>query len=118
MKGILINYRILHGLPLLRGGLQEGVLGLPEGEFGIKLTEIRAACAVRDRQERQREVGVDVDCPCITKACDLCEGRVAKGKMPMCVQHCQAWCMYHGEVEDLAKKMDGKTRWALLTAKN
>ena len=41
--------------------------------------------------------------------------RVAKGKMPMCVQHCQAWCMYHGEVEDLVRKMDGKTRWALLT---
>ena len=50
-----------------------------------------------------------------TKACNLCEERVAKGKMPMCVQHCQAWCMYHGEVEDLVKKMDGETRWVLLT---
>ena len=35
--------------------------------------------------------------------------------MPMCVQHCQAWCMYYGEVEELARKMDGKTRWALFT---
>ena len=41
-------------------------------------------------------------------------GRVAKGKMPMCVQHCQAWCLYHGEVGELARKMDGKTRWALM----
>ena len=34
--------------------------------------------------------------------------------MPMCVQHCQAWCLYHGEVGELARKMDGKTRWALM----
>ena len=40
--------------------------------------------------------------------------RVAKGKMPMCVQHCQAWCLYHGEVGDLAKKIDGTSRCALL----
>ena len=30
-------------------------------------------------------------------------------------QHCQAWCMYYGEAEELVKKMDGKTRWALYT---
>ena len=47
--------------------------------------------------------------------CDMCEDRVAKGKIPMCVQHCQAWCMYYGEVEDLAKKIDGTSRCALLT---
>ena len=29
--------------------------------------------------------------PVLTKACDMCEDRVAKGKMPMCVQHCQAF---------------------------
>ena len=31
------------------------------------------------------------------------------------VQHCQAWCMYYGEAEDLVKKMGGETRWALYT---
>ncbi len=41
--------------------------------------------------------------------------RTALGKMPSCVQACQAWCMYYGEAEDLVKKMDGKTRWALYT---
>ena len=53
--------------------------------------------------------------PTITKACDLCQKRTALGKMPSCVQACQAWCMYYGEAEDLVKKMDGKTRWALYT---
>ncbi len=51
--------------------------------------------------------------PMLTKACDMCEARTAKGKMPSCVQHCQAWCMYYGDVEDLTKKMDGKTRYSL-----
>ena len=45
----------------------------------------------------------------------MCAKRTAQGKMPSCVQTCQAWCMYYGEVEDLVKKMDGKTRWALYT---
>ena len=33
----------------------------------------------------------------------------------LCVQHCQAWCMYYGEAADLVKKMDGDSRWALFT---
>ena len=49
-----------------------------------------------------------------TTMCDGCEERRALGKVPTCVQHCQAWCMYYGEVEELARKMDGKTRWALM----
>ena len=53
--------------------------------------------------------------PVITQACDMCAARTEIGKMPMCVQHCQAWCMYYGEAEELVKRMDGKTRWALLT---
>ena len=35
--------------------------------------------------------------------------------MPMCVQHCQAWCMAYGEMEDLVKKVDGDSRYLLLT---
>ncbi|NLP44133.1 MAG: oxidoreductase, partial [Peptococcaceae bacterium] len=51
----------------------------------------------------------------LTKACNMCEDRVAEGKMPMCVQHCQAWCMYYGEVEELVSQMKEGTRWTLLT---
>ena len=52
--------------------------------------------------------------PVMTSLCDLCADRTAAGKMPMCVQHCQAWCLYYGEVGELAAKMDGRTRWALM----
>ena len=48
----------------------------------------------------------------------MCADRTAKGKMPMCVQHCQAWCLYYGDVADLAAKIDGKTRWALMATKD
>ena len=52
--------------------------------------------------------------PFPTDLCDLCADRTAAGKMPMCVQHCQAWCLYHGEVDELARKIDGTSRCALL----
>ena len=112
MKGIHHQLRVLHGLPLLRGGLQEA-LGPSEGEFGIKLTETGPFeySGAENNKERWEWTWL----PVMTKACDMCEDRVAKGKMPMCVQHCQAWCMYYGEVEDLARKMDGSSRCALFT---
>ena len=37
--------------------------------------------------------------------CDLCAGRVAKGKKPTCVKHCQSLCMEYGPVDELAAKM-------------
>lgn len=41
--------------------------------------------------------------PVFTSLCDLCEERVAAGKLPTCVHHCQAACMKYGKVEDLAE---------------
>ena len=52
--------------------------------------------------------------PVLTRVCNLCAERVAGGKLPSCVQACQAWCLYYGEAEELVKKLDGKSRWALL----
>ena len=110
-KAILINHEYCTGCHSCEVACKKE-LGLSKGEYGIKLSETGPW---------QYENG---DCagkwewtwlPVITKACDMCESRTSKGKMPMCVQHCQAWCMYYGEAEDLVKKMDGKTRWALYT---
>ena len=110
MKGILINYEYCTGCHSCEVACRNE-LGLTAGEYGIKLTEVGP-------YEYTTPIAADtpyewVYNPTITKACDLCEARTALGKMPSCVQACQAWCMYYGEVEDLAKKMDGKTRWAL-----
>ena len=111
MKGILINYDYCTGCHSCEVACKK-VLELPKGEFGIKLTQVGPyPYDGKTGSERWEYTYL----PVVTRACDMCEGRVAKGKIPMCVQHCQAWCMYYGEVEDLVKKMDGKTRWVLLT---
>jgi len=113
MKGILINYDYCTGCHSCEVACKK-YLDLPEGEFGIKVTEVGPFSYSGDN-------GTGKDhwewcyMPVLTKACTMCEDRVAKNKMPMCVQHCQAWCMYYDETEELVKKMDGKTRWALLT---
>ena len=111
MKGILVNTEFCTGCHSCEVACKKW-LELPKGEFGIKLAETGP-------WEYEGKTGPDrwewTWTPILTKACDMCEERVAKGKMAMCVQHCQAWCMYYGEVEDLVKKMDGKTRWVLMT---
>ena len=112
MKGILINYEYCTGCHSCEVACRNE-LELAKGEFGIKLTEVGP-------YKYETKISSDtpyewVYNPTITKACDLCESRTEAGKMPSCVQACQAWCMYYGEVEDLAKRMDGKTRWALYT---
>ena len=43
--------------------------------------------------------------PAFNASCDLCSERVGKGKVPTCVQHCQAQCLEWGPVEELAKKV-------------
>ena len=107
-KAILVNYEYCTGCHSCEVACKK-YLDLPKGEFGIKVEEVGPWKYEKDGTWEWTYV------PMLTKACDMCEPRVAKGKMPMCVQHCQAWCMYHGEVEELAKKMDGKTRFSLLT---
>lgn len=113
-KAILINYEYCTGCHSCEVSCKKE-LGLGEGEFGIKLTE------VGPYEYSAQEAGPGkwewTWLPVITKACDMCASRTEKGKMPMCVQHCQAWCMYYGEAEELVKKMDGKTRFALYAPK-
>ena len=110
-KGILINYDYCTGCHSCEVACKKE-LGLPEGEFGIKLTETGPWEYEGEPAGPGRWEWTWL--PVLTKACDLCEGRTSKGKMPMCVQHCQAWCLYYGEVGELAAKMDGRTRWALM----
>lgn len=112
MKGILINYEYCTNCHSCEVACKKE-LGLPKGEFGIKVNEIGPY--EYEGKTVAKEKWEWTFLPALTKACNMCEPRTAKGKIPACVQHCQAWCMYYGEVEDLAKKMDGDTRWALLT---
>ena len=47
--------------------------------------------------------------PVPTSLCDLCANRVAEGRKPTCVHHCQGGIMEYGPVEELAKKINKPT---------
>ena len=114
MKGILINNEYCTGCHSCEVACKK-YLELPEGKYGIKLSETGPFEYTDDESVRPADRWEWTYTPIVTKACNLCADRTAKGKMPMCVQHCQAWCMYFGELDDLIKRMDGKSRWALFT---
>lgn len=50
-----------------------------------------------------------------TTMCDGCEERRALGKVPTCVQHCQAQCMDFGPIDEMAEKAKGHKDYALFT---
>ena len=116
MKGILVNYDYCTGCHSCEIACKKH-LGLPEGEFGIKLTETGPFEYSDAPTSRGKDHWEWTWLPVLTKKCTMCVDRQEKNKVPMCVQHCQAWCMYFGEVEDLVKKIDGESRFALLTTK-
>ena len=41
------------------------------------------------------------------------EKAVEAGKLPMCVQHCQAKCLEYGPLEELNAKLAAKTKQAV-----
>ena len=51
--------------------------------------------------------------PFPTELCILCSPRTRKGLEPACVQHCMAFCMKYGKIEELAKDMAKKKRMVL-----
>ncbi|MEI3229755.1 MAG: oxidoreductase, partial [Gordonibacter pamelaeae] len=108
-KAILINYEYCTGCHSCEVACKKE-LGLPKGEFGIKLTETGP---YEYEGEEGPGAGSGRGSPSSPRRATCARRARQAGKMPMCVQHCQAWCMYYGEAEDLVKKMDGETRWAL-----
>lgn len=75
--------------------------GYSEGEWGIKVHKNGPWEIEKDKWEY-------LFVPIPTTRCDLCADRVAEGRVPSCVHHCQSLVMDYGNVEDLAKKMDKK----------
>ncbi|MCX7912134.1 MAG: hypothetical protein N2506_04140 [Dehalococcoidales bacterium] len=73
-----------------------------EGNCGVKVYEV-VTTSPPDK------VYVDF-MPVVTRLCDLCAERTARGEMPACVKHCQALCMKYGTVEELAKALEKSPR--------
>ncbi|MCL1799452.1 MAG: oxidoreductase [Eggerthellaceae bacterium] len=105
--GLLINYRYCTGCHSCEVACQMEQ-GLPIGQFGIKIAEIGPWKIGEDRWQYSYV-------PIPTEQCNLCGKRVAQGKLPACVHHCQAAVMRYGKVDELAKEIGDKRQMALFT---
>lgn len=104
-KGLLINYSYCTGCYSCEMSCSTKQ-NLPLDQWGIKQIEIGPWQIDKKHWE--------YDCMAIpTDQCNLCEERTARGKLPLCVQHCQAKCMYYGTLSELVAKIDGKSKFAL-----
>lgn len=86
-------------------------LGLPEGQWGIKVFEYGPVEIEQDLWER-------ICLPYPTMLCDLCPDRIAAGKLPECVHNCPAACIQYGTVEELAEQVAYKPMRVLYVPRN
>lgn len=88
---------------------------LPVGKWGIRVLD--------DGPWQKNDSGDQGNCfnwnkiPVPTDLCDLCEERIAVGKRPTCVHHCQADVIRFGTLEEMAKEMARKPKQVLWAVK-
>ena len=78
----------------------------PVGQWGIKIFQD----GPRQLPDESWEYNF---LPMPTSLCDMCAKRTSEGKLPSCVHHCQAGCMYYGDAEELAKIASDKPNTAV-----
>ena len=99
--GLLIDYEYCTGCETCVVACKEEH-GFPVGKWGIRVLD--------DGPWQKVDEDDSGNCfnwnkiPVPTDLCDLCADRVAEGKLPTCVHHCQNAVMVYGKVEDLAAK--------------
>ena len=103
--GLLIDYEYCTGCHSCEMACQMEH-GLPIGQFGIKIAQIGPWQIEGDKWQY-------AFIPVPTEQCNLCANRVAKGKLPSCVHHCQAKVMTYGKVEDLMQELEKKRQQVL-----
>lgn len=105
-NGLLINYQYCSGCHSCEMACKNEH-DIPLGKWGIKVKE--------DGPWKLPNGEWHWDCvPVPTEICDLCADRVADGKEPSCVQHCQAKVMQYGRLDELAQRADELGRKAVI----
>lgn len=95
--GLLINYDFCTGCHSCEMACKKEY-SLAEDQFGIKLAQYGP---VQNSEKEWEWFFV----PMVTDLCNLCAGRVAEGKLPTCVHHCQAKVMQFGTIDELAEAL-------------
>ncbi|HBQ85597.1 MAG TPA: oxidoreductase [Syntrophomonas sp.] len=108
--GLLIDYEYCTGCHACEVACMKE-LDLPLNQYGIKLLEDGPRQLPNSSKWDLNYI------PFPTALCNLCENRVADGKMPSCAQHCQAMVITYGPVKELAEKMARKPKMVLFTPK-
>lgn len=103
--GLLIDYEHCTGCEVCQVSCKEEH-NYPVGKFGIRVFD-DGPWEIEEHRFNFNKIPVPTD------LCDLCADRTSKGKEPICVHHCLANVMIYGTVEELAKKLDNKTKQVL-----
>lgn len=104
-NALLIDYEFCTGCHACEVACKKE-LGLPAGQFGIKLLQD----GPRELPDGRWEYNY---LPMPTSLCDLCASRVEAGKGASCAHHCPAHCLTFGPAEELAAKAAEKGKRAL-----
>ena len=104
-KGILVDYEWCSGCHTCEMACQVEH-NLPIEQYGVKLGKVGP-------YNIEGDDWVWINFPIFTEQCDLCAERTAKGKLPTCVQHCQAAVMKFGEIDELTAELTRKPKQVL-----
>lgn len=81
---------------------------LPDGQFGIIINEI-GPWEYAPKKWQYTYI------PVLTDQCNLCADRIAEGKQPSCVQHCQANCIKIVPIDEALKVMKENDKTLFMT---